>query len=221
MADGIRSANYDSINVSTGYFFNFEGYRKEPEIYRSFPDLLDLGTAVIGERFYGQKVLQRTNLDGFSFDFIPNAPSRPLTVVAGGPTRNISIEVKSEFNSDVLYGIGQAGVESGEGAGEGAIAIQFDEDVCQIGFITLLETPNIPADIRSSFGKLNITFYSRDAEIIDTIAIAQGLEIIELGFEQTSSVRPLIAGILIQNFDRGGVPIEDLKVSRDCNFQIS
>lgn len=219
----IKAVPYSSVRVPYDEVIGFEGYRDHSPGYFNVPGALDIGPAVIGERFAGQRIALHENLDRFDFDFVRGEPSAPLALEIGRPNQNLDIEYKSDSNTNVLFGIGVLGVQTGAGAGEGTVAILLKKPACAFGFKTLLEKANISDSDLQTFGKLNVTFYDARGRKMDSFVFSnpKDEEWVSLGFRQSQLAEANIMGVLIQNFDRGGAPYDDLKFDFECDFHSS
>lgn len=155
-------------------------------------DLLQMPGARFGERFVGQTLRAAGDFDTVTGPALP-----PLTLLPGAPGQNLS--VVRLFGSNILNGYGPAGYPNVEAQGEGAIAVQFDDDQPALSFLVL----------GGEGGQLQVQFLRRDGSEIHMIVI-DGLARGALGFRRQADLAD-IAGIVITNTDPQGIAIDTLR----------
>lgn len=173
------------------HVITFEDVRSALGIGHPIDDLLIRPGARFGERFLGQSVLPSGD-----FDQITGQALAPLTAIPGAP--GATLGAMKIGPSTVLQGHGPAAFPRTEAVGEGAIAIEFDNDQAAIGF-----------DLRGGEnGTLDILFLRRDGSEITRLRIGPLAEE-SYGFARADNI-PDIAGILIVNSDPQGISIDNL-----------
>jgi hypothetical protein len=145
-----------------------------------------------GERFSGQALSFDAN-----FDVLSASATDPLTVIAGTPGQNVSVNT---FNSNnVISGLGNLGFPNFEAIGEGSLAFSFSNDQSQFGFQL----------VGGDGGIAFVSFFRRDGALIQTVDVAN-LANDYYGFSRDAGV-PDIAGVSIYNNDPGGIGLDNLK----------
>ena len=164
-------------------------------------DVLRFPGAEIGERFAGQ-VLGAAG----TFDTLSATATAPLTLAAGAPGENLSVEAISRMQN-VLNGIGPQGFERKSGSGEGAVAILFAIDQKAMGVTLHFEMGYAGAP---PAGSVSLTFFGHDAALLGEITLT--------GAGQTSvcfqASGPGIAGVSLTNTDIQGISIDDIAFER-------
>ena len=152
--------------------------------------------ARFGERFSGQSLLA----DG-DYDRVTGAALAPLTVIPGAPGATLGAMRLGPTN--VLHGHGPRGFPRVEAIGEGAIAVEFDNDQAALAF-----------DLRGGEqGALDITFLRRDGTEIARLRISPlGEE--SYAFARAGNIAD-IAGLRSLNSDQQGVAIDNLAFDKD------
>ncbi|MEZ5715474.1 MAG: hypothetical protein R3D85_10065 [Paracoccaceae bacterium] len=152
--------------------------------------------ARFGERFSGQTLTPEGD-----FDRVSGAALAPLTAIPGAP--GATLGALRLGPTIVLQGNGPGGFPRENAVGEGAIAVEFDNDQAALAF-----------DLRGGeAGSLEITFLRRDGSEIARLAVSPlGEE--SYGFARQGNLAD-IAGILITNRDPQGVAIDNLAFDKD------
>ena len=158
-------------------------------------DVLALPGARIGEHFAGQQVASTG-----AHDTVTGPALAPLTVRAGAKGQNISIVHFS--GTTLINGFGAAGFPKREAQGEGAIAVEFDEDQSALSF-----------DLRGGeAGAARVTFLRRDGAVIGTVPVEPTGEF-TVGFIRATGTDD-IAGFVITNTDPQGLAIDTLRFGK-------
>ncbi len=160
----------------------------------NFDDILDVGHFSVAERFVGQSV----SSSGTS-DVLSGSPTNPLSLQAGAPDQNVSVVfLPSETNGNALAGLGPLGFPERFSIGDGALAILFDNDQSEFGFMS----PGGDA------GSAEFSFFRRDGSLIDSLN-PMNLGEDFFGFSRESGTQD-IAGISIFNTDFNGIGLDDI-----------
>ena len=160
-------------------------------IGRPVDDLLVRRGARFGERFAGQTIVA----NGI-FDDVSGRATAPLTALPGLP--GASLGALRLGPTTVLQGHGPLGYPREAAIGEGAIAVEFDNDQAALAF-----------DLRGGEdGTLTVLFLRRDGSEITRLAISPLAEE-SYGFARAGNIAD-IAGILILNTDPEGIAIDNL-----------
>jgi len=158
-------------------------------------DVLALPGARIGEHFAGQQV----STSG-AHDIVTGPAFAPLTVRAGRDGQNLSVVHFS--GTTLINGFGAAGYPSRDAQGEGAIAVEFDEDQSALSF-----------ELRGGeAGAASVTFLRRDGAILGTVPVVPTGEF-TVGFI-TYDGNDDIAGFVITNTDPQGLAIDTLRFGK-------
>ena len=195
-ADGISIVDSNDVDVDIWFTPNEADYPGNG--LWNFNGVMNFEYLSFGERFAGQEV----QADGL-LDQLTGTPTAPLTPAAGEDGYNLAI-YEDRFNSATLQGIGTLGFPDYDALGEGALSVWFSLDQTQ--FLLDLE------DARGAFGPtaFDITFYRRDASIIDVISFTDFSDYTpSLGIKRDNNVAD-IAGFTIVATDVGGVGIDGI-----------
>ena len=158
-------------------------------------DVLVLPGARIGEHFAGQRVSSAG-----AHDVVTGPARAPLMVQAGAKGQNISVVHFS--GTTLINGFGVAGFPKRDAQGEGAIAVQFDEDQSALSF-----------DLRGGeAGEARVSFLRRDGSVIGTVAVKPTGEF-TVGFARATG-QDDIAGFVITNTDPQGLAIDTLRFGK-------
>jgi hypothetical protein len=179
----------DSLSLS--HIITFDDVASSLGLGRPIDTLLTRPGARFGERFAGQTLLAEGN-----YDRISGTALAPLTAVPGLP--GATLGAMRLPGTTVLYGHGPRGFPMIEAVGEGAIAIEFDNEQSALAF-----------DLRGGeAGSAWVIFLRRDGSEISRIRLAP-LSEASYGFLRNAHL-PDIAGLLILNDDPQGVAIDNL-----------
>lgn len=147
--------------------------------------------ARFGERFSGQTLTPEGD-----FDRVSGAALSPLTAIPGAP--GATLGALRLGPTIVLQGNGPRAFPRTEAVGEGAIAVEFDNDQAALAF-----------DLRGGeAGSLEVTFLRRDGSEIARLVLSP-LHEESYGFARQGNISD-IAGILITNTDPQGVAIDNV-----------
>ncbi|MDQ2089160.1 hypothetical protein [Marimonas arenosa] len=178
-------------NLALAHVITFDDVQSSLGIGHPIDGLLIRPGARFGERFSGQSL----DYDG-DYDRIAGAALSPLTVIPGAP--GATLGAMRLGPTTVLHGHGPRAFPRVEAVGEGAIAIEFDNDQAALAF-----------DLRGGEdGALDISFLRRDGSEIARLRI-EPLGEERYGFVRGDNVAD-IAGILITNSDPQGIAIDNL-----------
>lgn len=159
---------------------------------RQVEDVLHQPGVSFGERFLGQALAQEN-----TYDRIVGQALSPLTILPGAPGQTLGI--MRLIATSVLHGQGPAGFPKTEAAGEGAIAVLFENDQSALAF-----------DIRGGeLGYADITFLRRDGHVIHSIRLGP-LSESSYGFIRSHGAAD-IAGLIIENSDPQGIAVDNVK----------
>ena len=158
-------------------------------------DILALDGARFGELFAGQSL---STIE--SYDQISGAAFAPLTLLPGGDGENLSV-VRFSGNA-VLNGYGTAGFPKRDAQGEGAIAVQFEQDQSAFSF-----------DLRGGEdGRARVQFLARDGSVIHVIDVIPTGEF-TVAFQRGND-RTDIAGFVLTNQDPQGMAMDTLRFGK-------
>ena len=178
-------------DLGLAHMITFEDVQSSLGVGHPVEGILVRPGARFGERFAGQQI--KTAGD---FDDVSGAALSPLTAIPGDPGANLG--AMRLPGTIVLHGHGPARFPRTEAIGEGAIAIEFDDDQGALAF-----------DLRGGeHGSLTVIFLRRNGSEIARLRLA------DLGEERYGFTRPPgeadIAGILLLNDDPEGIAIDNL-----------
>lgn len=178
-------------DLGLAHVITFDDVQSSLGLGHPIDELLIRPGARFGERFAGQQI----EADG-DFDRVSGAALSPLTAVPGAP--GASLGAMRLPGTTVLHGHGPAGFPRAEAVGEGAIAIEFDDDQAALAF-----------DLRGGeHGTLTVVFLRRDGSEIARLRLSDlGEE--RYGFARSPGLAD-IAGILLFNDDPQGIAIDNL-----------
>ncbi|MDU8926425.1 hypothetical protein RXV86_03410 [Alisedimentitalea sp. MJ-SS2] len=177
--------------LALAHVITFEDVRSSLGIGHPIDDLLVRPGARFGERFAGQSLSYSGD-----YDRVTGPALSPLTAIPGAP--GATLGAMKIGPTTVIQGHGPGAFPRTEAVGEGAIAIEFDNDQAAIAF-----------DLRGGEdGTLDISFLRRDGTEITRLRIG-ALSEESFGFVRRGNV-PDIAGILILNDDPQGISIDNL-----------
>lgn len=178
-------------SLALAHVITFDDVQSSLGIGHPIDDLLVRPGARFGERFSGQSLLPEGD-----FDRVSGAPLAPLTAIPGAP--GATLGAMRLGPTTVLQGHGPRAFPRVEAVGEGAIAVEFDNDQAALAF-----------DLRGGEqGDIEITFLRRDGSEITRLRIGPLAEE-TYGFARSGNVSD-IAGILITNSDPQGIAIDNL-----------
>jgi hypothetical protein len=148
------------------------------------------------ERFVGQSLSAASGGGGDLFDIPVGTPTNPLTPQPGAAGQNLVLVDRDGAGDIALAGIGPRGLPAG--AGQGAVAVQFDEDQAAVGF-----------DIRDAQGgPLLLAAYARDGALLGTASLpsADGPHVIGRAGGVTD-----MAGLLLFSIDPFGLSFDSFR----------
>lgn len=158
-------------------------------------DVMDLAGARVGEHFAGQRVASVG-----AHDTVTGSATSPLTVRAGRKGQNLSV-VRFQ-GSALINGFGAAGFPKRDAQGEGAIAVEFDQDQSALAF-----------DLRGGeAGAALVTFMARDGAVIGSVTVDPTGEF-AVGFYRATG-KADIAGFVMTNTDPQGLAIDTLRFGK-------
>lgn len=164
-----------------------------------YDQVLRFPGALIGERFAGQ-ALSSAN----TFDLLTSAASTPLSLLAGEPGQNLSVEAHGQ-RQNTLYGLGPEGFERKSGSGEGAVSILFLADQAALGVTVEFEMAYAGSP---PGGTALFQFFARDGQFLGKVEVT-GTGRTSLCFQRAGAVAD-IAGVSITNTDNQGVSFDDI-----------
>lgn len=161
--------------------------------------ILVLPGASFGERFAGQTLGVNGN-----FDVLTGTPTNPLTLLAGAPGRNLSIDAFGAPGNQVISGLGPVGFPSFNAIGEGSLAVLFDADQSELG-LDILATER---------GMATFNFFRRDGSLIDTL-VFDFTNLLDgpRAFRREGGAAD-IAGLTVTNNDPFGLAYDNLRFSQ-------
>lgn len=178
-------------SLALAHVITFDDVQGALGIGHPIDDLLIRPGARFGERFFGQSLTPEGD-----FDRVAGAAHAPLTAIPGAP--GATLGALRLGPTIVLQGHGPRAYPRVEAVGEGAIAIEFDNDQAALAF-----------DLRGGEnGALEVTFLRRDGSEISRLRLGPLAEE-SYGFVRQDTI-PDIAGILITNSDPQGIAIDNL-----------
>ncbi|MDF3414250.1 hypothetical protein HKX54_07265 [Sulfitobacter sp. M57] len=185
----------DPDSLSLTRVITFEGERAGGGPGHKIDDVLPLQGAKFGEHFAGQHIAARG-----PHDEVKGHALAPLTLMAGLAGQNLSL-VNFQGNN-VLNGYGRAGFPKRDAQGEGAIAVQFDQDQSALAF-----------DLRGGeAGTALVHFYRRDGSLITPVPVQPTGEF-AVAFLRSGGHAD-IAGLIITNTDPQGLAIDTLRFGK-------
>ncbi len=194
----INQVNYFSL--SGNVFIDFESVLLSPlpgfpsASGTNFDNILDLGDASFAERFVGQSV----SSSGTS-DVLSDSPTNPLSLQVGAPNENVTVfSSPGETNGGAIAGLGPLGFPAPFSIGDGALAILFDNDQSEFGFMS-------PG---GNAGSAAFNFFRRDGSLINSLN-PMNLGEDFFGFSREAGTQD-IAGISIFNTDFNGIGLDDI-----------
>lgn len=182
--------------LALDHLITFDDMQSPPGIDAKIDGLVVLKGARFGEHFAGQVVSENG-----VFDTVSGAALSPLTAVPGPPGRSLGV-IRFPGNK-LLVGQGPKGFPHLSAVGEGAIAIEFDNDQAALAF-----------DLRGGEqGEMVVIFLRRDGVEIARLRVGPLAEE-RYGFARGGGADPDIAGVLILNTDPEGISIDNLAFDR-------
>ncbi|MBL9046302.1 MAG: hypothetical protein JNK34_03190 [Tabrizicola sp.] len=181
--------------------------------------VLSIDGANLGASFVGQR-LQTQSVKTEIFDRVFDLPLVPLQLAVHPPGANLALSENAKPGTKVLMGIGPTGDSQGNSLGRGSIAILFEDEVCQIGFRIDIQGARTFNTGFEGPGSVDVSFFSETGERIDVRSAYERGEL-ALGFGVQNAAQGGIKGVLIQNLDRQGTYIDDLKYLSDCEPKLS
>lgn len=222
-ADVVERMPYEDIRVPPAVLENFDslqlsGWESSTGTV-AIDELLAIEGATVGASFVGQRAQTRA-VRTEDFDRIFDLPRVPLELVLDPPGINLALNANVIPGTLVLMGVGPTGDSDSGALGRGSIAILFEEEVCQIGFRIELQGARTFNTGFEGPGSVDVSFFSGDGQRIDVRSAHERGEM-ALGFGVENAAQGGIRGVLIQNLDRQGTFIDDLKFLTDCEPKLS
>lgn len=178
-------------SLALAHIITFDDVASSMGLGRPIDTLLTRPGARFGERFAGQILMAEGD-----FDRVGGAAFSPLTVIPGAPGQTLGAMRLPD--TTVLQGLGNRSFPMIEAAGEGMIAVEFEDDQAALAF-----------DLRGGeAGSATVVFLRRDGREISRLTIGP-LGEDSYGFLRSDWAAD-IAGFLIFNADPQGVAIDNL-----------
>lgn len=203
---GLEWGKYSEIKNTTNQIVNFEdrqyvGQKSNVDSLIFYPGI------VFGERFNGQSVTTGPSDTYLSdFDFLIGNPAGPLIIEKGEPRENLSFFKTFSIGGVGLYGESWVGFPAPASAGEGSVAIYFEQPQSSFGF-------RVHAAVgleRYELGDIKVRCFDLQGFDLGTL-IFTSLEwdtVHSLGIFRLGNERD-IKGCTIENTDPKGVILDD------------
>lgn len=208
LAAELRPVPYSDLQPELSATITFESLPQRPEPGHNLNHPLRLKGAWLGEHFAGQSMIEAPASNGSPHDALGHPfGHRPLTIRPGASDRNLAVAFHRGFGSNAVFPLGPLGFSHISGRGEGALAVEFDEDQRAFGF-RLHAAYASPLGNGDARGRVLVQSFSRQGYPLDATILFPGTGVSEHGFRVTDG--PAVAGILITNSDPGGIAIDDI-----------
>ena len=202
-AEGVHVVQYDRLKRELDARITFDILPKRAEPGLNFNAPMRLGRTQLGQHFEGQSP---QFIDGF--DRVSGAPTAPLTLRPGPPGRNLSVALHRGFDSNALFPLGKAGFPALDARGEGALAILFDQGQRAIALRIHSDYP-APLGEAPRPGHVTLQLYTRQGHLVARHKAKLSTGITDIGLRRTTGL-PDIAGVIVTNYDPGGISIDDI-----------
>ncbi|MFC3087785.1 hypothetical protein [Tabrizicola soli] len=177
----------------------------------------------IGERFAGQSLMARQD-DMLVWHEVleDSSPDAPLTALPAPAPGDLVFRHEGHWNSVALHGVGPGGVP-----GTGTLALSFDPPVCYLAFRSAIDGMSRFGEVNNTIlrgkpeGSLNLRFFDVEGRLLANFMRSYNPEgPIAVGYIQSGQAEAMIAGVLLQNLDLGGVAIDDLRFDPLCPYKL-
>lgn len=219
---GITEVPYENINVAPGDRIDFD-LLPEPVAARRYSGILTIGAVSFGEVFAGQTLGEEQDGRLNVHDVVKaGKPTAPIALAVIHPSENFAVAYTSIFGSQALFAVGPIWRAGQINVGTGSLAILFATDQCAFGIKTRLSGRYIATYYRHQpIGILKVVFVDRAGVELGSLSRFQHTGPFFMGYEQTGTAMPKIAGVLIQNLNNGGIGIDEIIFSDRCGLMLS